>query len=135
MNMISLGKPWSRQYAKIPDAIPRQIPAEQYARILGSQRGRPMTTTKADLIDHVAETENITKMMAGRIVDRIFGRIQDDVRIGAEVRLGNIGVFSLRETEERDGRNPQTGEPLKIKASKKIVFKAAKQFNDGLISA
>ena len=86
----------------------------------------------ADLAEAVAASQGITKTDARKLVDAVFAAITDATANGAEVSLNGFGKFKVKETSERDGRNPATGETIKIKAAKKLTFAAAKAVKDRL---
>ena len=85
---------------------------------------------KQELIDFVAATNDLTKKVSTEIVDGILGRIGSALADGEEVSLHGFGKFSVKERAARDGRNPATGAPLRIEASKSVKFKAAKALDD-----
>lgn len=87
---------------------------------------------KQDLIDFVAATNDLTKKQSSEIVEGILNRIGSELADGSEVTLHGFGKFSVNERAARDGRNPATGAPLRIEASKSVKFKAAKPLNDKL---
>jgi DNA-binding protein HU-beta len=80
----------------------------------------------AELIDAVAEANDISKAKAKEIVTGVFFAIADAARRGDEVAINGFGKFSVKERPAREGRNPRTGEVLKIAASKSIAFKMSK---------
>lgn len=86
--------------------------------------------TKADLVDFVAATNNLTKKAAEEVVSGLIGRIRSALESGDEVSIHGFGKFSVKERAARDGRNPATGAPLRIEASKSVKFKAAKALDD-----
>ncbi len=83
-----------------------------------------------ELIAAVATQLETTKVQAKVIIETVFGVIVDEVVAGNEVRVSNVGVFSSADTAAREGRNPQTGEPLSIPASKKPTFKYSSVVKD-----
>jgi len=87
--------------------------------------------TKQDLIEKVAET-GMSKKQAGVAVNAILDAIQDSLAAGEKVSLVGFGSFSVNKRAARIGRNPRTGEPLKIKAKKVPVFKAGKALKDAV---
>lgn len=87
--------------------------------------------TKQDLIDKVAES-GMSKKQAGVAVNAILDAIQDFLAAGEKVSLVGFGSFSVNKRAARTGRNPRTGEPLKIKAKKVPVFKAGKTLKDAV---
>ena len=87
---------------------------------------------KADLIDAVAEDSDLTKTSAARALDSAIENITNALRGGNSVTLVGFGTFTVRQREARMGRNPRTGEPIQIKASRVPGFKAGKALKDAL---
>ncbi len=87
-----------------------------------------MNTT--DLIAKIAEAHGVSKAQAKSIVEDIFKDIVDAAASGAEVSLLGFGKFKVKVTPEREGRNPASGEKIKIAASKKLTFSSAKSVKD-----
>lgn len=83
---------------------------------------------KVELITKVAETMGTTKKAASEAVDAVFATISDAVVSGEDVKISGFGTFGITERAARTGRNPQTGESIKIAASKSPKFKAASAF-------
>ena len=82
---------------------------------------------KAELIDAVASSTDMSKAEAGRAVDAVLGSITDSLAAGTKVSIGGFGNFAeVRDRSARMGRNPQTGETIHIAATKVPAFKAAK---------
>ena len=89
--------------------------------------------TKADLIDavHEAVGEGHSKKAVGELVDATFEALKDAIRTDRFSYPG-FGTFTVKATKARDGRNPQTGAVIKIKAGKRVGFKPAPKFKDSL---
>jgi DNA-binding protein HU-beta len=87
-----------------------------------------MNTT--ELIAKIAEGHGVTKAQAKSIVDDILKDIMDAAASGEEVSLPGFGKFKVKATPEREGRNPASGEKIKIAASKKLTFTSAKSVKD-----
>ncbi|HHJ14308.1 MAG TPA: HU family DNA-binding protein [Gammaproteobacteria bacterium] len=87
---------------------------------------------KAELIDAVASAADLSRAEATRAVDAVIDTITETLRKGDSVALVGFGTFEVRERAARAGRNPQTGEPIQIKASKAPAFKAGKAFKDAV---
>jgi DNA-binding protein HU-beta len=87
---------------------------------------------KSELIDAIADAADISKAAAGRALDGMTDAITDALKKGDTVSLVGFGTFSVRERAARDGRNPRTGETIKIKASKNPAFKAGKALKDAV---
>jgi len=87
---------------------------------------------KSDFIASVAEATELTKTDAARAVDAFVEVIKKAIKKGDTVTLVGFGTFSVRKRAARAGRNPQTGDAIKIKASTSPAFKAGKAFKDAV---
>jgi DNA-binding protein HU-beta len=87
---------------------------------------------KQELIGAVAETTGLSKNDAGKAVEGVFEAIGTALKKGDEVRLVGFGTFSVTKRKASTGRNPRTGEPMKIKASTQPKFKAGKGLKDAV---
>ena len=88
--------------------------------------------TKAELIEKMAADANITKAAAGKALDSMVGNIKKTLKKGNKVTLVGFGTFSVSKRGARKGRNPQTGEEIKIKATKVPKFTSGKSFKDAV---
>jgi DNA-binding protein HU-beta len=89
---------------------------------------------KSDLIAAVAEAAGISKSDAASAVDATFVTIADALKDGVDIRLTGFGSFGVADRAAREGRNPRTGEPIKIAASRQAKFKAGKGLKDAVRS-
>jgi DNA-binding protein HU-beta len=87
---------------------------------------------KADVIEAIAKAADLSKADAGRAVDAFVSVVTKALKSGDSVTLVGFGTFSVRKRAARQGRNPQTGATIKIKASKTPAFKAGKQLKDAV---
>lgn len=87
---------------------------------------------KAEFVSLVAEKMDATKDNANRSVDAFIEAVTDIVKNGDSVNFIGFGKFSVGERAAREGRNPKTGEVLKIKASKAPKFTAGKGLKDAV---
>ncbi|MCP3870573.1 MAG: HU family DNA-binding protein [Gammaproteobacteria bacterium] len=87
---------------------------------------------KTELIDAMADTADVSKAAASRALDGMIEAITKALKDGEQVSIVGFGSFSVRERAERSGRNPQTGEPMTIKASRNPSFKAGKALKDAV---
>ena len=85
---------------------------------------------KADLILKTAETAGVTKAMAEKILDSALATIKTTVCDGQEVRIVGFGTFLTASRKARVGRNPQTGQPLQIAATKFPKFRPGQEFKE-----
>ena len=88
--------------------------------------------TKMDLIETVAGKVGLTKADAGRAVDALLDAVSAALAKGEKVTVTGFGTFEVRQRAARMGRNPQTGAPLHIAASKSPAFKAGKGLKDAV---
>lgn len=86
--------------------------------------------TLDELNHRVAESTDMTKAKAARCVQATIDSIQRALAEGDKVSISGFGVFEVVHRPERDGRNPQTGEPIKIAASNNVKFKPGKGLKD-----
>jgi DNA-binding protein HU-beta len=93
---------------------------------------REASMTKADLIDKMAKDADISKAAAGKALDSFIDGVKKTLKKGAKVSLVGFGTFSISKRKARKGRNPQTGETIKIKASKAPKFTSGKAFKDAV---
>jgi len=87
---------------------------------------------KATLIDKIAEDAGITKNAAATAVDSLIDGITRALKKNQRVTLVGFGTWAVSKRKARTGRNPQTGETIKIKAKKAVRFKAGKQLEGAL---
>ncbi len=84
---------------------------------------------KAELVDKLAKDAGLTKTQANDALDSFTNSVVSALKKGDRVTLVGFGTFSVSERSARNGRNPQTGEVIKIKARKVPRFKAGKEFS------
>lgn len=87
---------------------------------------------KNDLVQAVADESNLSRADATRAVDAVVAAVSKALKQGDTVSLVGFGTFLVRERAARTGRNPRTGDEIKIAASKNPVFKAGKALKDAV---
>lgn len=87
---------------------------------------------KVELIAEIAKNANISQKDAAAALKAFTDAVQAELKKGGKVQLVGFGTFEVTKRAARQGRNPQTGETMKIKASKAPKFKAGKAFKDAL---
>ncbi len=87
---------------------------------------------KTELIDHIAKQSDISKAAAGRALDAMVGAVKTTLKRGGTVTLVGFGTFAVGRRAARTGRNPRTGEAIKIKAAKVPKFRPGKGLKDSL---
>lgn len=88
---------------------------------------------KGELVDKIAEKASVTKKDADSVLSAMLDVILDTVASGDKVTLVGFGTFEARDRQAREGRNPSTGEPIKIPATKVPAFSAGKSFKDKVV--
>lgn len=85
---------------------------------------------KSELIEAIAQSADVPETVARRVLDSTITVITDTLSRGDTVALVGFGTFAVKERASRAGRNPKTGEPMTIAASKLPTFKAGKTLKD-----
>ena len=89
--------------------------------------------TKAQLVARLVEGSGISRKQVDEILTALVDTVVKTVKKGENVKIPGLGVFRLRKMKARVGRNPQTGEPIKIPARKKVGFSVAKTFKETVL--
>jgi DNA-binding protein HU-beta len=84
----------------------------------------------SELAAKIAETHSVSRMQAQAIVDSMLKRITSAAANGEEISLPGFGKFRVKETPEREGRNPTSGEKIKIATCRKLAFSPAKAMKE-----
>ena len=87
---------------------------------------------KVELVASIAEKSELTKIDAEKALKAFIDVVTDELKNGGKVQLVGFGTFEVAERAERQGRNPKTGEPITIGASKSPKFKAGKALKDAV---
>jgi len=87
---------------------------------------------KKELVSAIADETSLSQKDVGLVLDSFIEQVQAAVAKGDSVKLVGFGTFERRERKERTGRNPRTGEALKIPASKVPAFSAGQQFKEAV---
>jgi DNA-binding protein HU-beta len=87
---------------------------------------------KTELIDHIATSADISKAAATRSLEALIGAVKTTLKKSDSVTLVGFGTFSVGKRAARTGRNPRTGDAIKIKAAKVPKFKPGKALKDAV---
>ena len=87
---------------------------------------------KTELIEHIAEQADISKAAAGRALESVIGAVKTTLKKNGSVSLVGFGTFSVTKRAARAGRNPRTGDAIKIKSAKVPKFKPGKGLKDSV---
>ena len=91
---------------------------------------KPVTTRQLAAI--LSDQHQLTKKQGLEMLDDLVGMITKHLKKGERVKIAGLGILQVRKRAARMGRNPATGEAIKIKASKKVAFRAAKDLKEAI---
>jgi len=84
------------------------------------------------LAEQIAEAHDLPRRAATAMLEDVVERVTAHLKRGERIRFGALGILEVRNRPARMGRNPATGEAVKIKASKKVAFRAAKALKEAI---
>ena len=90
------------------------------------------TVTLKHLAANLAESHELSKKQTEAVLGDLVGLVAKHLKKGDRIRIGGLGILQVRKRAARMGRNPATGEPIQIKASKKVAFRAAKELKESV---
>ncbi len=90
------------------------------------------TVTLKHLAAKLAEEHEMSKKAAETVLTDMVGLVVKHLKKGDRIRIGGLGILQVRKRAARMGRNPATGEAIKIKASKKVAFRASKELKEAI---
>ena len=86
--------------------------------------------TKKDLVNLVYMQIGFSKQISANLIDEFFSLVIDNIRYKKKLKISKFGTFSIREKNERIGRNPKTNEEKKISKRNVVLFKPSKEFKN-----
>jgi DNA-binding protein HU-beta len=90
------------------------------------------TVTLRNIAESLSEAHELPKKQVMTMLEDMVETVTKHLKRGARIRIGGLGILQVRKRPARMGRNPATGEAIKIKASKKIAFRAAKDLKESV---
>ncbi len=108
-----------------PRTSPKRTEAAP-AAAKSAEKKVPLLLTLTDIGDHIASTFDMPKSHAKIYLAEAVALIGKNLRKGNKVRISGLGVFQVKKRAARKGRNPANGEPIKIKATKRVAFAVAR---------
>jgi len=90
------------------------------------------TVPLSKIIAEIAANTDMPKKSVAAVIDELVGLTVKNLKKGNKVRLTGLGILQVRKRPARMGRNPATGEAIKIKASKKVAFRVAKDLKEAV---
>jgi DNA-binding protein HU-beta len=91
--------------------------------------------TKADLIERLAAKADLPRPRAEEILNHVLDDITDGLKRGDKVNISGFGTFTVSNRKARTGRNPKTGEPIDIPATRSAKFRAGKNLRDSMVGS
>jgi len=111
-------------------AAPAKAAEKAPAKAAAKAPAKAATITMNQMAKELSESHEMPRKQAAALLTDLTSMIQKHLKKGAKVRIGGLGVLQVRKRPARMGRNPATGESIKIKASKKIAFRPAKELKE-----
>jgi DNA-binding protein HU-beta len=99
---------------------------------MAKKAASPATITLKHLAAALAGDHELSKKAAEAILTDLVGKITKHLKKGERIRIVGLGILQVRKRAARVGRNPATGEPIQIKASKKVAFRASKELKEAV---
>jgi len=109
-----------------------KAPAKSATKAPAAKAAKVATVTLRHLANDLAETHSLPKKQANEVLADLIGMMGKHLKKGSRIRIAGLGILQVRKRAARMGRNPATGEAIKIKASKKIAFRAAKDLKESI---
>jgi DNA-binding protein HU-beta len=99
---------------------------------MAEEKDKVLTIALSKIAGELAEKHEMSKKAAGEFLSAFVELTVKNLKKGHKVRVTGLGIFQVKKRPARMGRNPATGEQIKIKASKKLSFRAAKEVKDAI---
>ena len=113
-------------------AVSGAFPSDRFIEEGLMSKTTATTVTLKHLAASLAEDNELSKKQAEAILGGLVGNIVKHLKKGERIRIGGLGILQVRKRAARMGRNPATGEPIQIKASKKVAFRASKELKEAI---
>ena len=99
---------------------------------MAKKPGAQATVTMKHLAADLSASHEMSKKQTEAVLGDLVGLVTKHLKKGDRIRIGGLGILVVRKRAARMGRNPATGEPIQIKASKKVAFRAAKELKEAV---
>ena len=107
-------------------------PAKKAAAATPAKSSAASVVTLKNLAEQIAEAHDLPRRAAVAVLEDVVEQVTAHLKRGERIRFGALGILEVRNRPARMGRNPATGEAVKIKASKKVAFRAAKALKEAI---
>jgi len=108
------------------------MPKPEAAAAKPAAKAKTETVSLKQLATELAGKHELSNKKAAMILDDLVGLVTKQLKKGVRIRLTGLGILQVRKRAARMGRNPATGEAIKIKASKKVAFRASKELKEAV---
>jgi DNA-binding protein HU-beta len=116
----------------MPSYLQAHLDNREQLMSMTTNGAKPTTVTLRHLSVALAEEHQLPRKQTGEVLESLVGMITKHLKKGERIRIGGLGILQVRKRPARMGRNPATGEAIKIKASKKVAFRAAKELKESV---
>ena len=99
---------------------------------MAKKAATPTTVTLKHLAAAISEDHEMSKKQTEAVLGDLVTKVTKHLKKGDRIRIVGLGILQVRKRAARTGRNPATGEPIQIKASKKVAFRAAKELKEAV---
>jgi DNA-binding protein HU-beta len=113
-------------------ALSGNQPNRQMERNMADEKVKVVTVPLSKLAAELAEKHDMPKKTMNTLLGDFVDLTVKNLKKGHKIRVTGLGIFQVRKRPARMGRNPATGEQIKIKASKKLAFRAAKEVKEAI---
>lgn len=113
-------------------AAPKTAAKAPAAKAPAAKSTTAPTVTLKQIAAVLAEKHELTKKQANQITDELVEHLVKNLKKGNRIRIAGLGILQVKKRAARMGRNPATGEAIKIPAKKKIAFRAAKELKEAV---
>jgi DNA-binding protein HU-beta len=113
-------------------ALSGNQPNRQMERNMADEKVKVVTVPLSKLAGELAEKHEMSKKAVATLLGDFVDLTVKNLKKGHKIRVTGLGIFQVRKRPARMGRNPATGEQIKIKASKKLAFRAAKEVKEAI---
>ncbi len=120
----------AKKAPKSAAGAPAKVAAKPAVKAATKVAAKTDTVTLKHLGAALAEVHAMPKKQANAILEDFVGMVTKHLKKGARIRMSGLGILQVRKRAARMGRNPATGQSIKIKASKKVAFRAAKELKE-----
>ncbi len=124
-------KPPAKPAAK-PAPAPTPAAANKPAGARAAPSPAPTTVTLRQIAAQLAEAHSMQKNQAEAVISHFIRLVTDHLKAGERLRIGGLGILEVKNRPARTGRNPSTGAPIQIAASRKIAFRPAKELKEAV---